>query len=106
MGAISPTNGLLVVRYRSVTGTSWPGQLNLMTAGNGVSHSEEPTGRYRGEVHGVQLWVAQPEATRHGAAAFEHHAELPRVELANGTGTVLIGEFAGSASTARADTEM
>ncbi|HVL32135.1 MAG TPA: pirin family protein, partial [Actinomycetota bacterium] len=37
------------------------GQLNLMTAGRGVVHSEERTGRYRGELHGVQLWVAQPD---------------------------------------------
>ena len=37
-----------------------------------------------GEVlHGVRLWMAQPEATRHGPAAFEHHAQLPRVELDN-----------------------
>jgi quercetin 2,3-dioxygenase len=40
-------------------------QLNLMSAGQGVTHSEEATGRYRGRLHGVQLWVAQPEATRH-----------------------------------------
>ena len=32
------------------------GQLNLMTAGDGVTHSEEATGRYRGQLHGVQLW--------------------------------------------------
>jgi quercetin 2,3-dioxygenase len=59
------------------------GQLNLKTAGEGGTHSEEATGRYRGQLHGVQLWVAQPEATRHGPATFEHHAELPRAELAN-----------------------
>ena len=41
-----------------------PGQLNLMTAGYGVAHSEEATRTYRGELHGVQLWVAQPEAER------------------------------------------
>ena len=35
-------------------------QLNLMTAGEGVTHSEEATGRYRGQLHGVQLWMAQP----------------------------------------------
>lgn len=40
-----------------------PGQLNLMTAGHGVSHSEEGTGRH-GNLHGVQLWVAQPSTTR------------------------------------------
>jgi redox-sensitive bicupin YhaK (pirin superfamily) len=82
-----------------------PGQLNLMTAGRGVSHSEEGTGRYTGAVHGVQLWVAQPSATRDGAPAFEHHGELPRAELDHGTATVLVGEFAGAASPARRDTE-
>jgi quercetin 2,3-dioxygenase len=79
------------------------GQLNLMTAGHGVAHSEEATGHYRGELHGVQLWVAQPERTRHGAAAFEHHAELPRAELENAVGTVLVGSFAGATSPARYD---
>ena len=82
------------------------GQLNLMTAGEGVTHSEEATGRYRGQLHGVQLWVAQPEATRHGGAAFEHHAELPRVELGNAVATVLVGSFAGATSSARRDTEL
>jgi quercetin 2,3-dioxygenase len=80
------------------------GQLNLMTAGEGVIHSEEATGHYRGRLHGVQLWVAQPEATRHGPAAFEHHAELPQVELANAVATVLVGSFADATSSARQDT--
>jgi quercetin 2,3-dioxygenase len=82
------------------------GQLNLMTAGSGVTHSEEATGRYRGQLHGVQLWVAQPEATRHGPAAFEHHGELPQVELDNLVATVLVGSFAGAASPARRDTAL
>lgn len=82
-----------------------PGQLNLMTAGNGVSHAEESTGRYTGELHGIQLWVAQPEATRHGDPAFEHHAELPRVEIDSAVATVLVGELAGVVSPARRDTD-
>lgn len=82
-----------------------PGQLNLMTAGHGVSHSEERTGRYRGELHGVQLWVAQPSHTREDAAGFEHHAELPQVELEEAVATVLVGEVAGVASPARRDTD-
>ena len=83
-----------------------PGQLNLMTAGHGVSHSEETTGVHTGSLHGIQLWVAQPEATRDGAPAFEHHAELPEVDLGAGaTATVLIGSFAGARSPARADTD-
>jgi redox-sensitive bicupin YhaK (pirin superfamily) len=83
-----------------------PGQLNLMSAGNGVVHSEEATGAYRGPLHGLQLWVAQPDTTRHGAAAFEHHAELPRVALRHGTATVLIGELEDVRSPARADTPL
>ncbi|MGE3620434.1 MAG: pirin family protein, partial [Acidimicrobiia bacterium] len=82
-----------------------PGALNLMTAGNGVSHAEESTSGYRGDVHGIQLWVAQPEATRHGDPAFEHHAELPRFALGNGEATVLVGEVDGVASSARRDSD-
>ncbi len=82
-----------------------PGQLNLMTAGAGVAHAEE-TLDYRGPVHGVQLWVALPEATRHGPAAFEHHADLPEVELGDVTATLLVGELAGSVSPARHDTPL
>ena len=82
-----------------------PGQLNLMTAGHGVSHSEEGTGSYRGGLHGVQLWVAQPSTTRDGDPAFEHHAELPRTEFDNAVATVLIGDLDGVISTARRDTD-
>lgn len=68
-----------------------PGELNLMTAGSGVTHSEEATGSYAGDLHGIQLWVAQPEATRHGGPAFEHHGDLPQLELSGAVGTVLVG---------------
>ena len=77
-----------------------PRQLNLMTAGRGVSHSEEGTGRYRGQLQGVQLWIAQPSTTRDGAPAFEHHDELPRAEFRGAVATVLIGELDGVASPA------
>jgi redox-sensitive bicupin YhaK (pirin superfamily) len=84
-----------------------PGQLNLMTAGHGVAHAEETPGRDAGRVqHGIQLWVAQPEGTRHGPPAFEHHAELPTVGIGAARVTVLIGELAGAASPARADTPL
>jgi redox-sensitive bicupin YhaK (pirin superfamily) len=82
-----------------------PGQLNLMTAGHGISHSEEATGAYAGELQGIQLWVAQPERTRHGEPAFEHHAELPLVDLGAGTGTVLVGQLLDGSSPARRDTD-
>lgn len=82
-----------------------PGQLNLMSAGHGIAHAEEATGRYRGDLHGVQLWVAQPERTRHGPPAFAHHADLPRVDLASAVATVLVGSLDGRTSPARHDTE-
>jgi quercetin 2,3-dioxygenase len=83
-----------------------PGQLNLMTAGNGVVHSEEATGVYRGVLHGIQLWVAQPEATRHARPEFEHHDELPRIEVRNGVVTVLVGALDDVSSPARADSPL
>lgn len=82
-----------------------PGELNVMTAGHGVSHSEETAGVYRGRIHGVQLWVAQPSATRDGDAAFEHHADLPTVEVGACAATVFVGDFAGATSPARRDTD-
>ncbi len=77
-----------------------PGQLNVMTAGIGVSHAEEPIARRPERIHGIQLWVAQPEATRHGPPAFEHHAELPELDLACGRAAVLVGSVDGVVSPA------
>jgi quercetin 2,3-dioxygenase len=82
-----------------------PGQLNLMTAGRGVAHSEETRGLYEGVLHGVQLWVALPETSRSGSAAFEHHDALARVELGNGDATVLVGALLQEESKARRDTD-
>lgn len=82
-----------------------PGQLNLMTAGFGVAHAEQTPSSYRDELHALQLWVAQPESTRHGQPAFEHHSELPIVDIGACTATVLVGELVGAASPARRDTD-
>ena len=83
-----------------------PGQLNLMTAGRGVAHAEETPAGSIGRLHGLQLWVAQPEATRSGPAAFEHHSTLPEAEAGGVVATVLVGELAGARSTARADSPL
>ena len=82
-----------------------PGQLDLMTAGHGVSHSEEGTHTYRGALHDLQLWIAQPCATRDGPAAFEHHRSLPHRDLDAGEATALVGDLDGTVSPARRDTE-
>ena len=97
------------VLHRDSLGTEQriaPGQLNLMTAGRGVSHAEEATGSYAGPVEGIQLWVAQPAATRDGDPAFEHHESLPVLDLADGRATVLVGSLAGVESPARIDSPM
>jgi hypothetical protein len=84
--------------------TLLPGQLNLMTAGRGIVHAElsKPDERFRG----VQLWVAQPEATRSGDHAFEHHGELPEIDLGGGVGRLLVGELLGAVAPTRADTPL
>ncbi|MGD9956127.1 MAG: pirin family protein [Candidatus Nanopelagicales bacterium] len=83
-----------------------PGQLNLMTAGRGIVHAEEATGTYRGTLHGVQLWVAQPDDVRHGDPAFAHHGELPVVEHGTAAATVLAGSFLGATSPAAFVTDL
>jgi quercetin 2,3-dioxygenase len=74
-----------------------------MTAGAGIVHAEEHTSGGRIEL--AQLWIAQPSATRDGQGEFEHHAELPEVDLGGGTATVLIGSLANAVSPARRDTD-
>jgi hypothetical protein len=83
-----------------------PGQLNLMSAGRGVVHSEENPGLTSGDLHGMQLWVAQPASTRDAEAAFEHHRELPKFELRNLEATVLLGELESAVSIARRDSDL
>ena len=73
-----------------------PGELNLMTAGAGISHSEVSTAETT-TLHGAQLWVALPESARHGSPAFESYVPQP---FTHGAATlrVFIGELAGAAS--------
>ncbi len=78
-----------------------PGTLNLMTSGRGIAHSEETPARHSGRLHGVQLWVALPDAHRHDAPAFDHHTERPQVELGDARATVILGELAGTTAPAR-----
>lgn len=80
-----------------------PGQVNLMTAGHGIAHAElaaQPPFR------GVQMWIAQPEATRHGGSDFVHHAELPQTETGGLRGLVFAGSLAGATAPTRTDTPL
>jgi redox-sensitive bicupin YhaK (pirin superfamily) len=73
-----------------------PGELNLMTAGRGISHSEVSTPA-TSTLHGVQLWVVLPDATRHGDPAFDHYVPPP-VRGPGWEARVFLGAMAGSAS--------
>lgn len=79
-----------------------PGELNLMTAGHGISHSEYATQTIG--LRGVQMWVALPEPARNEHPAFAQHRDLPKTTVQAGdaaiTITVFIGEFAGLSSPA------
>jgi redox-sensitive bicupin YhaK (pirin superfamily) len=89
------------IRHRDNLGSDVvlkPGELNLMTSGAGVSHSE--FSRETTLMHGIQLWVALPDDARHGPAGFEHHPDLPRSGGDGWSGIVLVGDLDGAASPA------
>ncbi|ABK04223.1 redox-sensitive bicupin YhaK (pirin superfamily) [Arthrobacter sp. PvP102] len=119
------------IRHRDSVGSDVivrPGELNIMTAGRGVSHSEFAVLPHRpspGETmgagpsgagtvaagdsgagaelplqRGLQLWVALPDGERHRDPAFEQHRDLPEVTGDGFTATVMVGNFAGESSPA------
>ena len=73
-----------------------PGEVNLMTAGRGISHSEISTPETT-TVHGAQLWVALPDATRDSGPGFEHYAPEP-VAGPGWEARVFLGSLLGGAS--------
>ncbi|MBD0711558.1 MULTISPECIES: pirin family protein [unclassified Streptomyces] len=73
-----------------------PGELNLMTGGHGISHTEVSTPGTT-VLHGVQLWVALPDAHRHADRAFQHHAPGP-VRIDGAELRVFLGSLAGDTS--------
>jgi hypothetical protein len=81
-----------------------PGQLNLMTAGAGIAHAEVSPDGHGPSLHGLQLWVALPAGTAHGAPDFAHHADLPTRGHAGAHVTVVMGDLDGLKSPARAYT--
>lgn len=73
-----------------------PGEMNLMTGGSGICHSEVSTAD-TSVLHGVQLWVALPEDHRHAGRAFQHHVPTP-LDLPGATVKVFLGTLAGDTS--------
>jgi quercetin 2,3-dioxygenase len=75
-----------------------PGELNLMTAGRGISHSEVSTPETT-ILHGAQLWLALPDADRGMMPFFEHTVPVP-FAFEDAMVRVFIGELAGVAAPA------
>ena len=73
-----------------------PGELNLMTAGAGICHSEVSIGSDTA-LHGVQLWVALPDSHRDTGRDFAHYAPPP-ISLPGAVARVVLGGLAGSSS--------
>ena len=82
-----------------------PAEVNWMTAGRGISHSERFEGmRERGGVlHGIQAWVALPAEHEEVEPAFEHYARdgLPLIEGEGWSARVIAGELLGARSAVR-----
>ena len=69
-----------------------PGELNLMTSGRGISHSEmTPPARRPGPLRGVQMWTALPNSARSAMPFFEHHATLPVLTYPGARVHVILG---------------
>ncbi len=98
------------VRHRDSLGSNvvvLPGQLNLMTAGAGIAHSEESPADHSRWLHGLQLWVALPDPARQEAQrSFGQYVDLPHLEQPGLRATVVMGEFAGVASPASTYSEI
>ncbi|MCH8544549.1 MAG: pirin family protein [Alcanivorax sp.] len=78
-----------------------PGQVNLMTAGRGIAHSEESPHDGAGRLHAAQLWIALPDSERHREPAFHHYPDLPVIERGGFTVTLLAGEALGQTAPAQ-----
>jgi len=80
-----------------------PGEVNWMTAGRGITHSERSPDELRADgprLWGLQFWVALPLALEQCPPAFAHHGadEIPRVTRPGARLRVVLGEAFGAAS--------
>ncbi|MFD1720412.1 pirin family protein [Amnibacterium endophyticum] len=85
------------VEHRDTTGAAVvvrPGEVNLMTAGRGVAHSEHSAAGTT-VVHGAQLWFALPDGAAEGGRALQH--AVPQVLVHDGAEVrVFVGDWLGS----------
>ncbi|MEM8540120.1 MAG: pirin family protein [Pseudomonadota bacterium] len=101
-------------QHRDSLGTNqmiYPGEVNWMIAGNGVTHSERTSAETRkgpSNLFGIQTWVALPEKHEEADAGFEHHAEdkLPFLEGEGKQVRLIIGNAYGEQAPTKTFSEM
>ncbi|WP_172331852.1 pirin family protein [Mangrovicoccus sp. HB161399] len=81
----------------------YPGEVNWMVAGRGVTHSERTSAATRGHRHslfGIQTWIALPEDREEMAPDFEHHGKeaLPEIDDGGISARLILGTAHGQAS--------
>src|SRR5690606_1009074 len=94
------------IKHRDSLGTEMvirPGDVNLMTAGRGIVHSERSPENLRGQpqsISGLQTWLALPDSHEEMAPLFAHTTaqELPAFSADGVTGRVIIGRYEGQSS--------
>ncbi|CAM5511179.1 redox-sensitive bicupin YhaK (pirin superfamily) [Aquamicrobium terrae] len=97
------------IRHRDSLGTEMviePGDVNLMTAGRGIVHSERTPEELRGapmSISGLQTWLALPDGKEEVAPVFENtaRADLPTIDAEGVKGRIIIGSFSGLHSPVR-----
>ena len=101
-------------QHRDSLGTNqmiYPGEVNWMIAGNGVTHSErtsEATRSGASKLFGIQTWVALPEEHEEVDAGFEHHPEtaLPFMEGEGKEVRLILGTAWGERAPTKTFSEM
>ena len=101
------------IRHRDSLGTEMviePGDVNLMTAGRGIVHSERTPEELRGapmSMSGLQTWLALPDGKEEIAPVFENTAaaRLHEIDDSGVSGRVVLGDFAGLRSPVKVASE-
>lgn len=101
-------------QHRDSLGTNqmiYPGEVNWMIAGKGVTHSERTSAETRkaaSDLFGIQTWVALPEAYEETNAAFEHHGQraLPFIEGDGKQVRLILGNAYGERAPVKTFSEM
>ena len=88
-----------------------PGDVNWMTAGRGIVHSERSPDAERAAghtLHGIQVWVALPRDAEDAEPSFHHHAAptLPRIERDGVSMRLVVGTAFGERSPVLTFSEM